>query len=61
MAEIVHERSKCIGCGACAAICPGNWKMAEDGKSQCKNTHPKEVGCNKDAADACPVKCISVK
>jgi len=61
MVEIIHERSKCIGCGACAAICPSNWEMANDGKSKCKNTHPKEESCNKQAEEACPVNCIHLK
>ena len=28
MVKIVHEKWKCIGCGACAAICADHWEMA---------------------------------
>lgn len=34
--RIVHERDRCIGCGACASACPDNWKMEDDGKSSPK-------------------------
>ena len=58
--KIIHNRDICIGCGACAANCPDNWEMADDGKSKCKNKSPDEAGCNKKAAESCPVKCIKV-
>jgi ferredoxin len=58
--KIILDRDACIGCGSCAAICPENWRMAGD-KSKPKKTEVKELGCNKEAADACPVQCITVK
>ena len=61
MVTIVQEREKCVGCGACVAICPENWEMADDGKAKCKNKNPKDAGCNKEAEGACPVQCITVK
>ncbi len=57
---IKHDVNACIGCGACAAICPDNWEM-EGGKAKSTKTELEEVGCNKDAADACPVQCITVE
>ena len=59
--KIVHDRDKCIGCGACAGICPDNWEMADDGKSKPKNTELDSLDCNQDAEDACPVNCIKIK
>lgn len=59
--KIVFEREKCIGCGNCAALCPENWEMAADGKSRAKTTELAALGCNKEAAENCPVKCIKVK
>lgn len=61
--EIVQERTKCIGCGACVATCPDNWEMAKDGKSKPKKKiiSQKEFGCNKAAADICPVSIIHIK
>ena len=60
MVKIEFNKSECIGCGACAAICPDNWEIKGD-KAACKNLNPKELGCNQDAADGCPVNCIKVK
>ena len=60
MVSIKHERDKCIGCGACASVCPANWEMADDGKSKCKNKNPKTAGCNKEAENVCPVHCIHI-
>lgn len=70
MAKIIQEREKCIGCGSCAALCPKYWQMSEDGKSTLLNSKKnkegnfelevKEVECNQEAADACPVQIIHV-
>jgi len=57
--KITIDKKKCIGCGACVALC-GNFKMVE-GKSVAKKDVVKELGCNKDAAENCPVQCISIK
>ena len=63
MAKIIHKRDDCIGCGACTAICPTNWEMKDDGKVSPKKTElsGNEVDCNKNAAEACPVQCITIK
>ena len=67
--KIVHDRENCIGCGACAAMCPDFWEMVDDGKSKLSGAKPKagkfelevnDLGCNKDAADACPVNVIHI-
>lgn len=57
--KIKQEHKKCIGCGACVAVCPGNWEMSKDGKSKPKKT-TSDLECNKQAAIGCPVKCISI-
>lgn len=62
MAKIILEREKCIGCGSCEAVCPKNWKLQEDGKANYLGLEEvKEVGCNQDAADNCPVQCIVIE
>jgi len=70
MAKVIHEKDVCIGCGACAAVCPKYWEMAGDGKAHLKGGKPAgsnfelelaDVECNKDAASSCPVNCIKVK
>ena len=71
MAKIIHEHEKCIGCGSCVALCPRYWEMAEDGKARLLNSKKnlgtkndeleiKKIECNQEAANACPVQCISI-
>ena len=60
MVHIDYDVDCCIGCAACAAVCPENWEMDGD-KAKCLNNDPPEVGGNKDAADSCPSDCIKVK
>ena len=31
--KIIHDRDICIGCSACASVCPKYWVMDSDGKS----------------------------
>lgn len=31
--RIIHDRDICIGCSACASVCPKHWIMENDGKS----------------------------
>lgn len=74
MTKVIHEKWKCIGCGACAGVCSEFWEMEDDGKAKLKGatykkTDEGELGeltvddakCNKDAAAGCPVQCIHVK
>ncbi len=58
--KIEQEQEACIGCGACVSICPDNWEMTEDNKAKPKQTELEDAGCNKEAAEACPVQCIKV-
>ena len=69
--KITLERSKCIGCGSCAAVCPLYFEMADDGKSHLKNSQKDAAGiesletaapgCAKDASEVCPVQIIKVE
>lgn len=70
MPKIIHEVEKCIGCGACAAVCPDFFEMGDDGKSHLKGGKKvgkneeltvKDVKCAKDAENTCPVQVIHVK
>lgn len=77
MPKLIHERWKCIGCGACVSVADEFWEMAEDGKSRMKvkntvkNTKNGElhegeltaaqVAPNEEAANVCPVNCIKVQ
>lgn len=70
MPKIIQYRKKCIGCGACAAVCPKFFEMDKDGFATLKNSSQagegfelevNEVDCAKDAAEACPVKIIEIQ
>lgn len=61
--KIKHDVKACIGCGACVSACPSNWEMIDtpDGqKSRAKKDVVKELGCNKEAEEVCPVQCIKI-
>jgi len=70
MVSVIQEHNKCVGCGACAAICPKYWEMGGDGKAHLKGSTGSgdeailelpEAECNTDAANTCPVKCIRIE
>lgn len=71
MPKIKQEHQRCIGCGSCVALCPKCWQMADDGKSKPIGKEPNsegnyefetaELGCNRQAAESCPVSCIYVE
>ncbi len=70
MTKIIHEREKCIGCGACVSVCPEHWEMKDDGKAFLKDSKQvgekfekeiEAIGCNKEAAESCPVNIIHIE
>lgn len=73
MVVITHQREKCIGCNYCVEFAFAHWRMSKkDGKAtllgatnkkgfHTLRTVDEDFADNKKAADACPVKIISVK
>ncbi|MEM2954935.1 MAG: ferredoxin [Candidatus Pacearchaeota archaeon] len=53
------DKKKCIGCGACVAICDSVFEL-KDGKANAKKPETDQE-CAKEAASSCPVNAISVK
>lgn len=70
--KIIHEKEKCISCGACVAVCPNYFEMDQTGKSHLKGSGSnskgheelevqEEISCLQDAADSCPVSIIHIE
>jgi len=70
--KIILDKSKCIGCGSCTALCPKIFELGEDGKAHIKEARIEEkteneelevekLDCAKEAAEACPVQAIQIK
>jgi len=57
--KVSVDEEKCIGCGACAAICPDVFEMGNEGKSVVKEEETDKE-CAKDAAESCPVDAILI-
>jgi len=67
--KIEYDVEKCIGAAACAAACPEYWEMLDTGKAHLKGStrdgdietlEIDEEGCNREAAEACPVAAIII-
>lgn len=58
MEKVKVDTNKCIGCGACVAICPNNFDFNEEGLSVVTNEEVTEN--TKDAEEACPVYAIEI-
>jgi len=62
MRKPVVDREKCIGCGACAAICSDVFELASDGKAKVKDDYNGgHDDCVEQSITTCPVNAISWK
>lgn len=57
--KVSIDKKKCIGCGACAAVCSEVFEM--DGDKAVAKTANTDKACAKEAAEGCPVQAIKVK
>lgn len=57
--KVKVDPKKCVGCGACVAICGAVFEL-KDGKAIAKKPETNEE-CAKEAAASCPVQAITVK
>ena len=71
MVKIIQKHEECIGCGVCVTVCPNFWEMGDEMKAkpkvgeQNKGTgdyefETEEEGCNKEAAESCPIQIIKI-
>jgi ferredoxin len=56
---IIVNKEVCIGCGACASLCPDTFELNADGRSEPINQDNKSCALN--AAESCPVQAITVE
>ncbi len=54
------DKEACIGCGACVSTCEKGFKLV-DNKSIPLHKEVEELTCEQEAADICPVNCITVQ
>ena len=52
------NKTKCIGCGACASVCSSVFEM-KDMKAHVKSGSDTKKPCVKEAKESCPVDAIS--
>jgi ferredoxin len=61
MAKPVVNEDACEGCGTCEEMCPEVFKVGDDGKAQVIGPDKCNT-CNcQEAADTCPVQCITIE
>lgn len=73
MAKIIQNYKDCIGCGTCEVLCPKFWKMnyelakadllgsKKNDKTGEFELKVKDIECNKEAAEVCPVQVIRIE
>lgn len=59
MKQTIVDKSKCLGCGACAATAGKSFKIGDDGKAEAVNPAGDPEAVVQQAIDGCPVKAIS--
>lgn len=53
------DRDECIGCGACAELCPDVFALDDEDKAEVIAPEGGDQACIDEAIASCPVGCIS--
>jgi ferredoxin len=59
MKRPIVDKTKCTGCGTCAALCPEVFAIGEDGFSRIKPLDNYDNQPIQDAIDSCPNQALS--
>ncbi len=70
--KVIHDTKECMGCGACASVCPEYFELKEDSGFKAhlkgaKDDNGKEVletddiDSIKEASNVCPASCIKIE
>lgn len=54
------NKETCIGCGACASLCPKTFQLNQD-EGKAEVVSQEDNACATNAASGCPVQAISVE
>ena len=57
--KIIVDKNKCVGCGACTAMCPNSFEM-KNGKAFAIKSEVEKLTCEEEAKDSCPIDAISI-
>lgn len=57
--KIIIDQELCIGCGACANLCPEVFEMKNDGKAEVVDSEKDKCGYEM-AIESCPVDAIKI-
>ena len=59
--KIVIDQELCVGCGACASLCPEVFRMTDDGKSEIIDENSCEKCDCEMVVNSCPVGAMKIE
>ena len=59
--KITIDQELCVGCGACASLCPEVFELQDDGKAKIANENSREKYDCDMVINSCPVGAIKAE